>query len=156
MQINKQQMAAKRGLEWNKEIRDPDKLQKRYKKYEFHIVRHINFIACQKSITPYKSSIKQNKNPALTCPQLTHANGFLNQLNYYIWTRNKGTDSSTLATLPRFENTNNYDSYYYQEYNDGNAHPFSRVLLKFLSILKCRCPSLDMIDCIVDLTFNVI
>lgn len=77
---------------------------------------------------------------------------FRNQVNSYDYGQKvKGPHSSTLATLPRFENTHNYDSYYYQQYNDGNAHPFSRVLLEFLSILKCRCPSLDMIDCIVDL-----
>ena len=77
---------------------------------------------------------------------------------HMLWTK-KGqghTLKCTLATLPRFENTHNYDSYYYQQYNNGNAHPFSWVLLQFLSILKCSCPSLDMIDCVVDLNKSLI
>jgi len=85
-------------------------------------VRHHNE-CIQKSVTTHKPSISiiQNKrrleNPALRCPFDTHA--------YVMDKRYRATHSSALATLPRFENTHNYDSYYYQQYNDGNAHPFS-------------------------------
>jgi len=61
--------------------------------------------------------IRRLENPALRCPFDTHA--------YVMDKRYRATHSSPLATLPRFENTHNYDSYYYQQYNDGNAHPFS-------------------------------
>jgi hypothetical protein len=45
----------------------------------------------------------------------THENAFPTKPTQflYIWTRDKGSDSSAIVTLPRFENTNNYDSYYY-------------------------------------------
>lgn len=44
-------------------------------------------------------------------------------------------EDSRIATLPRFDDTDYYDSYYNQEYYNGNAHPFSGTLLVFLSIL---------------------
>jgi len=54
------------------------------------------------------------------------------------------TQARALVTLSRFDNTN-YDGYYHQEDNGGNAHPFSRVLPEFISILNIDCIVSDAI-----------
>ena len=40
------------------------------------------------------------------------------------------------ALLPRLDDCHNNDHHYHQQYDDGIAHPLSRILLQFLGILE--------------------
>lgn len=107
-------MATKPALEWYKEIRSHDKLLRlqRIRIFVYCQTETHRCISKSKDNHTHKSSIIQtskslkNQSCSKMFP-LTHANAFpTNTTLLYIWTRG-------LRTLPRFENANNYDSYYY-------------------------------------------
>lgn len=59
--------------------------------------------------------------------------------------------ATLVALLPWLDDCDDNDHHYYQQYDDGIAHPLPRILLQFLRVLECAHALLYVIGCVRNL-----